>query len=468
MTGEIRDAAQRERFRQARLSRDARFDGRFFVAVKSTGIFCRPICPARLPSEENVSYYQHATQASHAGFRPCLRCRPDSAPASSAWQGVETTVVRAEKLLSEIPPQPVSDIAIRLGVSERYLHKLLTERVGMSPNQWQKYQQLLFAKRLLQQSDLSVEDVAIAAGFGSSRRLQALMKKYWQLTPGACRGNRKTDIATATSVTVMLHYREPYNWSFVRDFLMVRAIPGTETLTENSYTRVFAQNHNYGQLHAVHKPARRGFAVTVNISDLRGVRAVLDTVSRVLDLHAEPDLIANALNEAGVPLASQLQGIRLPGVWSAFEAGCRAVLGQQVSVKAAINNVVKVVDALGESTPWGKAFPAPSAVAHSELEFLKMPGARKQALRNLAGYFADSVENAMPGEPDLLALKGIGPWTVDYLIMRGCSEPDRYLAGDLIVRKVAATRDLRPEKAAPWRSYLTLQMWQLANENIEE
>ncbi len=460
-----------ERFRQARLSRDCRFDGQFFVAVKSTGIFCRPVCPARLPKEENVDYYYHAAQAMHAGFRPCLRCRPDSAPLSGAWNGVNTTVKRAETLLSAIPPQPVTTIAERLGISERYLRKLISSRLGMPPAQWQKYQQLLFAKRLLQQSDMSVESVAAAAGFGSARRLQAAMKQTWAMSPGQIRGSKASGRDVTPVIKVMLYYRPPYNWKHVQHFLSGRAIGGTESVTDNTYRRVFSGPDGKGTVVAEHQPQHSAFAVTLVTDFLQGARAVLDNLSRVLDLHADPHLINQALIAAGIPSGDIVQGLRLPGVWSEFEAGCRAVLGQQVSVKAAVNNVALLVSELGETAGEGRAFPLPQAVASSELTFLRMPGARKQALRNLAGFYAqeDRLTDAQGDkESTLLALKGIGPWTIDYLMMRGVSDPDRYLSGDLIVRKVADKLNPEPQKAAPWRSYLTLQLWHMADQLKQE
>lgn len=471
MTGDILDSDLIAQYQQARLSRDRRFDGTFFVAVKSTGIFCRPICPARLPAEKNVRYFSFAAQAMHAGFRPCLRCRPDSAPHSHAWKGVDTTVHRATSLLSEIPIQPIAVIAKRLGISSRYLHKLVSERFGLSPRLWQQYHQLMFAKQLLQGSGLPVEQVATTAGFGSARRLQIAMKKYWSLTPSQVRGKKHVVQGLTPSFTVFLGYRPPYHWPFVRDFLAARALPGTEQLSDDTYQRVFCHGHWQGKVTAKHLPSGGGFSVTVHINELKGARWIVDNLSRVLDLHAEPTLINQGLLAAGIPAKDVCSGLRLPGVWSAFEAGCRAVLGQQVSVKAAIGLVTKLTDALGKHTEYGIAFPEPGAVANNALGFLKMPESRKHALRNLAHYFVQRQDAAAPlahQEAEILALKGIGPWTLDYLLMRGESHPDRYLAGDLLIKKVAQQHSINPIAAAPWRSYLTLQMWHMANQKLEK
>lgn len=445
-------------FSQARLSRDPRFDGVFFVGVTSTGIFCRPVCPARLPAEKNVRYFEHASHALREGFRPCLRCRPDSAPDSFAWLGVQTTVRRAIKLLSAIPSQPLTEIASRLGISERYLGRLVNTHFGVSPKTYQTMHKVLFAKQLLQQSALPIEQIALSCGFENARSLQRAVKQYCKVTPSSL---RKTpgSVESEPSLTLFLSYRPPYCWEQVRDFLQHRAVEGTEQITDNTYWRCLGESQGAGYVQATHLPEKHGFAVTVSLNQLQLAHDVFGSVARVLDLHADPHVIREALLRAGLPAAILTPGLRLPGCWSAFEAGCRAILGQQVSVKAAITQVANLTQELGERTPHGIAFPSAQCVAGSELGFLKMPGARKQALRSFAHYCAENTEIATS---DILALKGIGPWTVNYLQMRGLSEPDIYLEGDLIVRNIAAQHDLNPERAHPWRSYLTMQLWQQA------
>ncbi|WP_414828966.1 Ada metal-binding domain-containing protein [Alteromonas sp. H39] len=445
-------------YSRARMSRDPRFDGVFFVGVTSTGIFCRPVCPARLPAEKNVRYFEHASHALREGFRPCLRCRPDSAPNSYAWLGVQTTVRRAERLLSAIPPQPVAKIASRLGISNRYLNKLVNTHFGVSPKTYQTMQKVLFAKQLLQQSVLPVDEVAHSCGFENARALQRAVKQYCKVTPASLR-RAQGHAGQTPALTLFLPYRPPYHWRQVRTFLQQRAVAGTESVSDNSYWRCLGDEDGSGYVMARHHPDRHGFAVTVSVDNLQFTHKIIASLSRVLDLHADPRVIRDTLIAAGIPEALITEGLRLPGCWSAFEAGCRAILGQQVSVKAAVNQVANLTRELGEATSLGTAFPCAESVAESELSFLKMPGARKQALRDFARY---CTVNADINVKDVLALKGIGPWTVSYLQMRGFSEPDIYLEGDLIVRKIAAQHLLNPEKAHPWRSYLTMQLWQLA------
>jgi AraC family transcriptional regulator of adaptative response / DNA-3-methyladenine glycosylase II len=455
---------------KARLSRDPRFDGRFFVAVKTTGIFCRPICPARLPKEENVTYFQHATQAMAQGYRPCFRCRPDSAPRSAAWKGVGATINRALSLLSVIPIERVADIAARLGISERYLNKLVVNAVGIPPKQFQNMQRALFAKQLIQQTHLSMTDVAITAGYQSLRQLQRAIEQYCATSPTQL---RKKEPVQQKTISLFLSYRPPYNWPYVRDFLATRAIEGMERVTQESYERYFSCKENIGFFKAVHDDVRHGFKLFIELSDLSSLHTTIENIKQVLDLHADPLLIEQSLVQSGLSPEKLTPGLRLPSAWSVFESGCRAIVGQQVSVKAAIGQVTLLVHQLGKKvstvTPYKSdkrdtsecySFPTPDDVAENSLEFLRMPQARKEAVRDFARLFANG---NTPKHEDILAIKGVGPWTLDYLKMRGERNPDIYLGGDLIVRKMAQQFPVQPEKAAPWRSYLTLQLWQLSS-----
>lgn len=464
-----------ETLTKARLSRDPRFDGTFFVAVKTTGIFCRPICPAKLPNEENVTYYQHATTAMAHGFRPCFRCRPDSAPHSPAWSGVGATVNRAIALLSVIPSESVSGVAARLGISERYLNKLMVNALGLSPKSFQNMHRALFAKQLIQQSSLSITDVAFTAGYQSLRQLQRAMAQYCDTTPSQL---RKHQSHTEQQITLFLSYRPPYNWPYVRQFLALRAIPRMERVTEDTYERWFEWEGADGYFSVKHDPKRSGFSVALTLSNLMHLHRVIENIKAMLDLNADPILIEESLTKAGLAPQQLTSGLRLPSAWSVFESGCRAIVGQQVSVKAAIGQVSLLVHHLGrqaihlqdnldahdEKAPAQLPvyFPTPDNVASSDLGFLRMPQARKNAIRQFASLFAQS---KMPSHDDILSIKGIGQWTLDYLKMRGERNPDVYLSGDLIVRKTAVKFVVRSEDAAPWRSYLTLQMWQLSEHN---
>lgn len=462
-------------YQQARLSRDARFDGTFFVAVTSTGIFCRPICPAPLPKESNVRYFKLAQHAMQAGFRPCLRCRPDSAPQSYAWLGTDTSVRRALRLMNEDLHLSLPQLCARLGISERYLRVLFQKKLGVNPKTFYTYTRLLFAKQLLQQTPLSIEQVAQACGFGSARRLQDNIKRHWQLSPSQL---RKPHRVSDHRIRLQLPYIEPYHWAHVRDFLATRAVVGMEDVGESHYARSFAMENCSGYFHAQIRPDRRRFDVDLVVDHSSQLRAVVANIRRVLDLDANPELINQSLLHAGLERDQITSGLRLAGVWGTFEAGCRAILGQQISLSAAIKLATQLVETLGElnhqlpDTAPNKMpntqrfFPAPQAVANHSLEFLSMPDARRNALKALAQFCIDHPQ--CDNLDHWLDIKGIGPWTVQYAKMRGQSNPDVWLESDWVIKKSLAKRNdsaqaLTPNAAQPWRSYLTLQLWHNAN-----
>lgn len=454
----------RNSYQQARLSRDRRFDGRFFVGVKTTGIFCRNICPAKTPNEENVEYFDCAAQALTQGYRPCLRCRPDSAPQSFAWLGSETTLIRCMQLLKDNPEQSLKAIAVRTGVSDSYLRRLFRQRIGLSPKQYQLSEQLLFAKKLLHESQLSVEQVAVNAGFGSARRLQDNMKKLMQLTP---RQIRSLHQAATTDIQVFLSFSPPYNWQQVRDFLALRAAHQVEKVTRDSYARNFRWAGTTGAFEARYNPEACRFDVRIALDDVSKLRLVIANIRRVLDVDLDIQTVEDKLLDTGLPVEQLVPGVRLPGVWSSFEAATRAVLGQQVSVKAAVGQVNLLVQELGDEyqnplgiTELNRLYPQAGQVARASVAFLKMPAARKNSLSSLAAFIDAQPDAAVQ---DWLTIKGIGPWTIRYVLMRGLSEPDIWLDTDLVIKKQIAKYHLQPALAEPWRSYLTYQLWTLAS-----
>ncbi|SDG42452.1 DNA-3-methyladenine glycosylase II [Onishia taeanensis] len=453
--------------RQARLARDVRFDGRFVVGVTTTGIYCRPICPARLPQEANVRYFDGPLTAAEAGFRPCLRCRPDSAPDSPAWRGTRTTLERALRLIDDgaLRDGSLGDLCERLGVGERHLRRLFQDAFGVSPKAYAQYRQCLFAKQLLHQTALPITDIAYASGFRSLRRFNDAFVTRIGLAPRTLRRTAKgSDNASQCSeaLTLWLAYRPPYAWSAMRDFHASRAIPGLEWVGDDHYGRHIRWGDEKaiakGSFTAEHVPQRHAFRVRLELDDLRALSPVVRHVRRVLDLDADTTTIEAHLADAFPDLAL-IEGLRLPGLWSPFEAGVRAILGQQVSTDAARGLVTRLVEALGEPAgDLGRHFPTPNAVAASELDELRMPGARKATLKRLASWFAEG-----KADEDPLAwtsLKGIGPWTAHYAALRGTSAPDIWLDGDAGVRRaLPRLAGADPARGAPWRSYLTLQLW---------
>ena len=445
-----------QQYQQARLARDARFDGQFFIAVKTTHIFCRPICPANPPREENVEYFQMAQQAMRAGYRPCLRCRPDSAPKSYAWKGVDTTVERGQKLLSLHMDISVQHIADKLGVTDRYFRQLFQQNLGLSPKQYQLFEQLLFAKQLLYQGSMSIDDVALASGFASARRLQDNLKRVTGLTPKQMKSKAAINHKT---IHVELAFRPPYNWQHMRNFLQLRAIPEIEHVGADSYARTFTIDGAKGWFCAKYVEAKQHFAVTLELDSVKMLKNVLQNIRRVLDLDADIRVIQKQLETCGIHKQELVQGLRIPGVWDPFEAGCRAILGQQISVKAAINLVTQLSQQLGEKIAQRQYFPSPAAIAENDLSFLKIPQSRRATLQTFSAYFAQS---EAPDPDSCLALKGIGPWTVSYMKMRGLSVPDIWLGTDLVIKKQLEKHPVNADQARPWRSYLTLQLWSMA------
>lgn len=455
---------------KARLSRDRRFDGKFFIAVKTTKIYCRPICPATQPKEKNVTYFSTAIEAANAGFRPCLRCRPDSAPSSAAWRGVDTTLERAIHLIDQGALQMGSlvDLSERLGIGERYLRQLFQKYLGVSPKAYAQYQQCLFAKQLLHQTTLSITQIALASGFNSVRRFNDCFKKQLQLSPSAL---RKKTLPASNTLTLKLSYRPPYDWKAMQTFLQRRVISTLEWCDEKSYGRTFSWAGATGFFTARHNEKDHCFDVILDVDQTQHIKAMVYNIRRILDVDADIQLIDASLKKVLGKRFNLQAGLRLPGTWSLFEAGIRAILGQQVSVVAAHQLVTLLVEQLGECvelTDIGvkRQFPLPEVIMQSDLEFLKMPGSRKQTLKNLAQYFID---NHTCNEPDKwLALKGIGPWTVAYAKMRGLSDPDVFLAGDVGVNNAikalqekdkAFSIEKVSQDVAPWRSYLTLHCW---------
>ncbi|GHA45718.1 DNA-3-methyladenine glycosylase 2 family protein [Photobacterium aphoticum] len=456
---------------RARLARDARYDGHFFTAVKTTGIYCRSICPAPPPLEKNVEYFATAYAAAQAGYRPCLRCRPDSAPHSPAWQGTQTTLHRALRLIDQdgLPSGGLPVLAARLGISERYLRQLFQDSLGLSPKAYSLYKQCLLAKKLLHETTLPITDIALASGFASVRRFNDAFKQQFGLSPSAIRRQSSTKAATAAGgvpITLSLAYRPPYDWVTLRDFYASRAIEGLEWVGDEHYGRTFqfdpeAQGASPIQGHFTVRFTPKQMAVTIVLSDLTFLPRVISQIRRCFDVDADPEQIDSALQQAMGTDTLQYTGGRLPGIWSPFEAGVRAILGQQVSVLAAKRLVTQLVamnpaNEAGEKGSQRRYFPTPSQLLTYDLQQLGMPERRRETLRQFALFAQDGDVNDTDA---LLAIPGIGPWTVNYLRMRGLSDPDVLLDGDLGVKKALAQCACSPALAAPWRSYLTLYLW---------
>jgi len=436
----------------ARVARDSRFDGQFYVAVKTTGIFCRPICPANLPKEENVEYFHDKAQALQAGYRPCLRCRPDSAPSSWAWKGTEVTFQRAIRFIEqgELQRCSLAELCLRLGISDRYLRKLFNHYLGMSPKQYALYYQLMFAKQLLHSSQLSITDIALASGFNSVRRFNDAFHKVMKMSPSQLRKGERKQVHTNC---LDLAYRGPLDWQHMLDFYRLRAIDGLEVVTEHAYQRSVSLNGQRAWFSITHrKPGI--MRVEFQLEQVSQLRALVNQLRRMFDLDSDVLSIEQHLSSLAPDLVKR-SGIRIPGVWSPWEAGVRAILGQQVSIKAAIGQLNLLVATLQPNEV--THFPTPTDLVNADLSFLRMPQSRKQTLARFASYVAQYPQHD-PSE--WLKLKGIGPWTVNYAKLRGQSDPNCFLEGDLVVKKALQTfNQLNPKLVAPWGSYATFHCW---------
>ncbi len=470
--------------KRARLSRDPRFDGLFFIAVKTTGIYCRTICPAVAPKEDNVQYYSTAHHAALAGFRPCLRCRPDAAP-GVAFKSSKTDVAERAKarLDAHYTTLTMAELATSLGYSTRFVSSAFNRKFGLSPKAYQLFLKCQFAKKLLQETSLTNHDVAAACGVGSARRLQGLLQSKLQLSPSEIR--RKIKEESLPMLTCTLAYRPPYAKDALIAFLQKRLITGLEWQVKDGVGRTFSFNTSEGEVKGWYQvqfnPNKHCLDVAIHVTPISSLSEVLNKIRALFDLDAEPDVIDRHLervkNESGLDVTWQT-GLRVPGIMTEFEAMMRAILGQQVSVAAATKLVTQLVHELGEQVQNPDLpkeakgaplyyFPTPQQVSQSDLAFFKMPARRKAAILAVANWF---YENQPPYDLDaLLDIKGIGPWTVDYAKMRGQHHPDIYLGGDLGVQK-ALKNQVQPKKplsqadlvksASPFNSYLTFQLWQ--------
>ncbi len=485
-------------------SRDRRFDGCFFVAVSSTGVYCRPSCPAAVPRREHVRFYPTAAAAQGAGFRACLRCHPHAVPGSPDWNRRGDVAARAMGLIADgvVDREGVTGLAQRLAYSERHLTRLLQAELGAGPLALARAQRAQQARMLIETSELRLIDVAYAAGFSSVRQFNDTIRAAYGRTPSELRRRRRPERATKAAagapgvLTVRLSHREPLHWEQLLDFLAVRAVPGVEQVAGGVYRRTLRLPRGHGTvaLSAAPPPARgaaqRDVLCELQLADLRDLSAAVGRCRRLLDLDADPATPAEHL--AGdlllAPLVRAAPGRRVPGTVDGAELAIRAVLGQQISVPAARTAAARLTQALGEplSAAAGSLthlFPTPAAIAAADPALLGEigalgPRARQATLHALCAQLADGEIAIDPGadreqvRARLLAIPGVGPWTERYIALRGLSDPDAFLPSDLGVRRALAAltglerpaaREVaaRAERWRPWRAYALLHLWAL-------
>jgi AraC family transcriptional regulator, regulatory protein of adaptative response / DNA-3-methyladenine glycosylase II len=483
----------RETCRKARLARDARFDGRFFIGVRTTKIFCRPICPAVSPREENVDYYPSAAAAAATGLRPCLRCRPECAPGTPAWNGSSSTVSRALREIAEgaLDAAGVGHLADRLGVGERHLRRLFLEHLGAPPIAVAQTHRLLSAKRLIDETDLPVSTVALAAGYGSVRRFNHVFRETWNRTPRELRLSRRDVRRDArrgvrgTGLCFRLRYRPPLDWNALIGFLAARAIPGVEYVENGSYRRSILVAGIPGIIELAHSASKSGAAdVILEIDHVRPECSlgIVSRVRRLCDLDADPVAIASGLSSDNLlrPLVEARPGLRVPGAWDGFELGIRAILGQQISVRGASTLAGRLVARYGRPLDSARSgvthlFPSPEILAGADLASIGLPQKRAETLSAFSAAVASgrlvlngSVEPEETRER-LRSIAGIGEWTAGYVAMRALSDPDAFPAADLVLLRAAGAATPREllslaERWRPWRAYAALHLWQGVND----
>ncbi len=467
---------------------DARFDGRFFIGISSTRIYCRPVCRVKMPKEENCTFFVSAAAAEASGFRPCRRCRPELAPGLSLEDSISQIAQRAVMIMEEncLADMKITDLAGLLEISDRHLRRAFSARFGVSPVQYLQTRRLLLAKSLLADTELSVTEVALYAGFGSIRRFNDLFRKYYRATPSSFRSSEKAMTENTETITLRLGYRPPYAWDELIGFLAERAIPGIELVKDRAYHRTVSikngDNLYCGWISVVNKPKMNSLSVTMCSALLPVLSKVLARIQCLFDLNCNPTEIYNklsVLNELSPDLC--IPGLRLPGCFNPFEMSVRAILGQQITVKAARTLAMRFAHTYGEriSTPFEElqyTFPNPEVIfrltapIENQLGPLGITGARARSIYALAEAIENGGVHFTPeADPEqelakLLKLPGFGPWTVQYIGMRAFGWPDAFPHTDYGVKKALPGRNEKEllelaQAWKPWRSYATMNLW---------
>ena len=488
---------------RAVLARDPRFDGRFFTAVTSTGIYCRPVCPARTPARANMRFFPHPGAAEAAGFRACRRCRPETSPGSPEWNARADLAARAVRLISAgyVDEHGIAGLAARLAVTQRHLRRLLVAELGTGPLALARTVRLQTARRLLAETSLPITDIAFASGFSSVRQFNATVLESSGRTPsrlraaarGAGRPAGQPADGPGTWLTLRLACREPYDAAALLDFLAVRAIPGVEQVTAGRYSRTVRTAGGAGLIELLPRPGQGHVLLRARLGRLGGVGPLVSHCRRLLDADADPAAIGAALaaDDLIAPLVRARPGLRVPGCYDGFELAVRAVLGQQVSVAAARTFAARLAARHGTPLPADMAvdgtsaaisadgrpagqpalhllFPGPEELAGADLTGLGLTAGRQRTLDALAAAAASGRLDLSPGaDPEetaarLAELPGIGPWTISYIMLRTGADPDAFPASDLGLRRALARLGAppgHPGRWRPWRGYAAVHLW---------
>ncbi|PRY28295.1 AlkA N-terminal domain-containing protein [Pseudosporangium ferrugineum] len=473
-----------ERCYRAVDSRDQRFDGWFYTAVRTTGIYCRPSCPAVTPKRENVTFHPSAAAAQRGGYRACRRCRPDAAPGSPEWDVRADVVGRAMRLIGDgvVDREGVPGLAGRLGYTERHLHRMLTAELGAGPLALARAQRAQTARILIETTDLGLAEIAFAAGFGSVRQFNDTIQEVYARSPSGLRERRSARHTEAGTISLRLAYRAPLHDAALLDFLGARTLPGVEERDGDTYRRGLNLPHGSGTVALT--PADRFVSATLRLTDVRDLAPAVARCRRLFDLDADPVAVDGTL-AADPALAARITtepGVRVPRAVDGFEMAVRAIAGQQVTVSGARTTLSRLLaaappDRRPDTGPELRGFPTAEAVAALPDEAFRMPAARRATIRALAETVADGKLDLEPGADReeavarLLELPGIGAWTAGYVAMRAIGDPDVLLPTDVAVQRGARALGLphtphaletHAERWRPWRSYALMRLWRSA------
>ena len=472
---------------RARLSRDPRFDGKFFIGVIGSRVYCRSICPAPTAQEKNCRYFPTAAAAAEAGFRPCLRCRPECSPGTPAWLGTPSTVARALRLISEsgLTDGGVETLANRLGVGSRHLRRLFLKHLGATPSAVAQTRRLHFAKKLIDETTLPMSEVSLASGFGCVRRFNENIRKTYHRTPTQIRALvRQSRIQPENQYVFRLRFRPPYNWKGMLTFLSARAVPGVELVEGGSYCRSISLRGSQGYFEVSLEESSNSLVARVQFGDPSLLYTIVERIRAMFDLNADWSAIERTLRTEPelARRVKQEPGLRVPGCWDGFELATRAILGQQITVKGATALAGRMARTFGQPcSAAGKLtylFPAAETLAEANLRTIGLTTTRAETIRRLARAVADG-QIRFSGDMDagafearLCEIPGIGKWTAQYVAMRALGEPDAFPSGDLgLLHSLGLTssRELeeRAEAWRPWRAYAAVYFWYSASqENI--
>ena len=466
---------------RARLSRDPRFDGKFFIGVKGSRVYCRSICPAPTCKEKNCTYFPTAAAAAEAGYRPCLRCRPECSPGTKAWAGTSNTVSRAMLLIGEsgLESGGVEGLAERLGVGPRHLRRLFLKHLGATPSSVAQTRRLHFAKKLIDETRLPMGEVAFASGFGCVRRFNAAIRNTYKRTPTHIRKLARPESPASggeNRYSFELRFRPPYDWDGILDFLRRRAIPGVEHVENNAYRRTIEWNGRRGYFEVGLAASKHALALTIEFDDSAALFHIVERIRAMLDLNADPAKIARSLRADALlaPMVRATPGMRVPGAWNGFELAVRAIVGQQISVQGASTITGRIAEQFGvayaPAAGLARIFPSAKMLAGADLSRVGLTKARAETIREFARRVRDGVLSfdGVIDVPEFAEkfreIPGVGAWTAQYVAMRAFGDPDAFPTGDVALLRASGLAnhralDARAETWRPWRAYATLHLW---------